>query len=220
MLAQIIESGIVVNLIALPDGASISSDGSKATWTGGVYPAPSGATIMAQNGAQIGWTLSGSTLAAPAAPTPPTPTLAVLRGAVISAASTAAAAIVAAIYPNESAQTALQNAADIVLQNSNVAPPSTSPFYAAFNGLASAYGMTPSAFAALVTTARAQSLALHMAEITLDAAATAATSSADLATALASFQSAIGAVVTAINAGGLPIPLAAPATIAIGGVNT
>jgi len=70
-IAQIIENGVVVNCIAINPAAVVSTDGLKATWSGGEYDAPEGATLMMQSGAQIGWALSGGVLSAPAVAIPP-----------------------------------------------------------------------------------------------------------------------------------------------------
>lgn len=64
-IAQIIENGVVVNVIAVDPAAVVSSDGKKLAWAGGEFDAPAGATFMMQDGAGIGWTLSGDVLVAP-----------------------------------------------------------------------------------------------------------------------------------------------------------
>jgi len=79
MIVQIVENGVVVNAIVLPDGATIASGGAAATLPdGGSYPAPVDATLMSQTGAAIGWGLSGGVLAPPVV-TAPAATMAQLR---------------------------------------------------------------------------------------------------------------------------------------------
>lgn len=64
-IAQIIESGVVVDAIVVDPAGVVSSDGSKITWPGGEFDAPSGVTLMMQAGAGIGWTLANGVLSAP-----------------------------------------------------------------------------------------------------------------------------------------------------------
>jgi hypothetical protein len=74
-IAQIVKNGAVVNVIAVDPSAVVAPGGAKITWPGGYFDAPSGATLMMQAGAAIGWTLSGGVLVAPAAPAPTQATL-------------------------------------------------------------------------------------------------------------------------------------------------
>jgi hypothetical protein len=216
MNVQVIAGGVVVNSILLPDNATIAPGGASASWPGGgKYSAPAGSTLMEQAGAQIGWALSGGVLSAPAAGTP---SLAALQAQTVAAARAASTQIVSAIYPTAAAQAAFDNAANR-LQPADGSPPiSTSPYFAGFNALASAYGLTATAFAALLVVAQTQSWTLHEAERTLEDAVAAATTAPEIATALAAFETAIGAVVAALNAA-LPSPITAPAAITISGVN-
>ena len=215
MIVQIIESGTVVNCAIVADGATVSS--TAATWTGGEFLAPGGSMLMAQSGAGIGWTLSGSALIPPAASTETVP-LATLAASVLSAANAAGSAVLAQIYPDATHQAAGQNAA-MIAAISGGAPASTSPFYAAFNSYAAVFGVTPAALAALALVLTNQSMALSAATITLQTAASAATTAAQLATALAAFEAALAGVVAAVNAVPPPVALVAPAAISIVGVN-
>ena len=147
----------------------------------------------------------------------PAPSLASFQAAVIAECAGAGAAIVKAIYATPTQQAAYQNAATIVMIAGG-APGNTSPFYAAFNSLVPP-GMTPTSFAALVSAATIQSLALASAEAGLAIAVAAATTSDQLATALTAFETAAAAVVTALNAASPPSPIPAPAAISIPGVN-
>ena len=143
---------------------------------------------------------------------------AALTAAVIAAAKNAAGTILAQIYPDATHQAAGQNAA-MIAAVSGGAPASGSPFYAAFNAYASIFGVSPAALAALAIVLTNQSMALSAAVITLEAMASASTTSAELATEIADFETAASAVVTAVNAASPPVPLSAPAAIVIPGVN-
>ena len=110
--AQIIESGVVANVIAVDPSAVVSADGKKITWTGGEYDAPAGATLMMQAGAGIGWTLSGDVLVAPVA-TLPAPTLAQLQ----DYAGDKAAALLANPRPYTSSVTIKSDATAATLAN-------------------------------------------------------------------------------------------------------
>jgi hypothetical protein len=150
---------------------------------------------------------------------PPTGlTMANLQSTLVAAASATAAAVTAKIYTDPSHQAAGQNAGMIVAATGG-APTSSSPFFAAFNNYAAAWGLAPTAFASLIEVLMNQSMALSSALNALEAASTAATTAAQLATALSTFETAIGAVVTAINAAGTPFPMTAPPAITIKDVN-
>jgi hypothetical protein len=147
-----------------------------------------------------------------------TPAFISLQAALTTATSAACAAITSQVYTDPAHQAAGQNAAMIVTMSGG-APTSASPFFAAFNTYAAAFGLAPAAFATLITTLTNQSLALSSALNALQAATAAATTAAQLATALATFETAIASVVTTINAAGMPFPLTAPAAIVIPGIN-
>lgn len=68
MIIQIVEAGVCVDAKVIQDGAAVTT--AKATWPGGEFDAPAGATLMAQSDAGIGWTLSGSKLVEPSPPAP------------------------------------------------------------------------------------------------------------------------------------------------------
>lgn len=68
--AQIVSGNEVVNVIVVDPSAAVSSGGSKITWSGGEFDAPAGSTLMMQEGAAIGWTLSGGVLSPVAPPVP------------------------------------------------------------------------------------------------------------------------------------------------------
>jgi hypothetical protein len=216
--AQIVTSGVVTNSFVVDSSAALSGGGTVLTFTGGSLTAPSGSAFMLQAGAGIGWTLGNGVLVAPSTPTPPTPTQASLQAALVAAASTAAAAITAQIYTDPAHQAAGQNAGVIVAMSGG-APTSSSPFFAAFNAYAAAWGLAPAAFATLIEVLMNQSMALSSALNGLEAASAAATTAAQLATALATFEPAIGAVVTAINSAGTPFPMTAPPAISIPGID-
>ena len=145
-------------------------------------------------------------------------TLANLQAALVAAASGACAAILSQIYTDPAHQAAGQNAA-LIVAASGGAPASTSPMYAAYNAYASAWGMTPSDFASLISVLTQQSLALSGALIALEAASAAATTAPQLASALSTFETAIAAIVTTVNAASPPVTMLAPAAISIKGVN-
>lgn len=155
-------------------------------------------------------------------PQPPTgliaPSLASLQAALVAAASAACAAVTGQIYTDPSHQAAGQNAG-VIVAAAGGAPVSSSPFFAAFNTYAAAWGLAPAAFATLIEVLMNESMVLSSALNALEAASAAATSGAQLATALATFETAINAVVVAINAAGTPFPMTAPAAIAIKGIN-
>lgn len=70
MIIQVIENGVVVNVVEVDDDGVLASDGSKVTGgPHGDYPAPTGCTLMKVDGATFGWTVSGSTPVPPAEPT-------------------------------------------------------------------------------------------------------------------------------------------------------
>jgi hypothetical protein len=141
-----------------------------------------------------------------------------LQASLIAAASSAAAAVTAQIFTDPAHAAAGQNAGVIVAQAGG-APTSSSPFFSAFNAYAAAWGLAPTAFAALIETLMNQSMALSSALNALEAASAAATTAAQLATAITTFETAIGAVVTAINAAGTPFPMTPPTAIVIQGIN-
>lgn len=65
-VVQVIVSGVVANIIAVDPSAIVSPSAGSITWPGGAITAQPGQTFMMQEGAGIGWTLSGSTLSPPA----------------------------------------------------------------------------------------------------------------------------------------------------------
>lgn len=67
IILQVVTSGVVANIIAVPSDAVIAAGEASATWSGGGYPAPLNSVLMQQDGAGIGWTLSGGVLIAPSA---------------------------------------------------------------------------------------------------------------------------------------------------------
>jgi hypothetical protein len=146
------------------------------------------------------------------------PSQAQLQASLFSAAIAATVAVTVQIFTDPAHAAAGQNAGVIVAMAGG-APTSSSPFFAAFNAYAAAWGLTPAAFAALIEVLMNQSMGLSSALNALEAASTAATTSAQLATALSTFETAIGAVVTAINAAGTPFPMTAPPAISIKGIN-
>lgn len=146
------------------------------------------------------------------------PPVAQLAATLAAAASDACASVVAQVYPDAAHQAAFQNAASIVNGNGGSAP-SAAPMAAKFAALAAVYGLSASAFATLVVAMQGASFDLSAALATLSAAASVATTPAALATALAAFETALAGVVAEINAAGLPSAIAAPAPIAIPGVN-
>jgi hypothetical protein len=216
--AQIVTSGVVTNSIVVDSSAALSAGGTVLTFTGGSLTAPTGSTFMLQAGAGIDWTLVNGVLIAPAAPVPPTPTQAQLQASLVTEASAACANITGQIYTDPAHEAAGQNAG-VMAALAGGAPTSSSPFFAAFNAYAAAWGLAPAAFATLVVVLMNQSLALSTALNALEAASEAATTAAQLATALSTFEPAIGAVVSAINAAGTPFPMTAPAAISIQGIN-
>jgi hypothetical protein len=141
-----------------------------------------------------------------------------LQATVIVAASAACAAVTAQIYTDPAHQAAGQNAGMIVAQAGG-APASSSPFFAAFNSYAAAWGLAPADFATLIEVLMNQSMMLSTALNTAAAASAAATTASQLATALSTFETAIGEVVTTINAAGTPFPMTAPPAILIKGIN-
>jgi hypothetical protein len=163
-----------------------------------------------------GWSASEAegvwSFAAPAIP------LATLAAQTLTAASQAAASIVAQIMPDAAHQAAFQNAASI-LNGLGGAAPSVDPLKTKFANLAAAYGVSGSAFATLVIAMQGASLDLGTASATLADSVAAATSSAQLAAALAAFETAIGAVVAEISAASPPVAIVASGAITIAGVN-
>jgi hypothetical protein len=205
-----------------------------------IYSSASGALVQSSNAAYVAFLAEGN-VATPwpkdatgavtidaldavlvAAGLPPTglmpPTQAQLQASLVSAASAAAAAVTGQIYTDPAHQAAGQNAGVIVAMAGG-APPSSSPFFAAFNSYAAAWGLAPAAFATLIEALMNESMMLSISLNALEAASAAATTAAQLATALATFETAINAVVTAINAAGTPFPMTAPAAISIRGIN-
>lgn len=146
------------------------------------------------------------------------PTQAQLAAAVTAAAAAAANAVLAQIYTDPVHQAAGQNAA-MIAAIAGGAPVSGSLFYAAFNGYATLFSVTPAALATLAITLTNESMALSVALSTVEAAASAATTTAQLSAALTAFETAISAVVAAVNAASPPVTLTAPAAISIIGVN-
>jgi hypothetical protein len=173
-----------------------------------VVPAPAG-TVEGQ-------TYSSGTFGPAPAPTPPPQ--AQLAANLISAASRACSTIVGQIFPDAAHQSAFQNSAAIV-NGSGGSAPASGVLATKFAALASVYGLSASAFAALIVVMQGASLDLSAALGTLTAAAETATTSGQLATALAVFETAIGAVVAEINAGSPPTQIVAPAAITIAGIN-
>ena len=164
--------------------------------------------------AYLAWVAAGNT------PTPVTPpSLAELKASLAAAASAAASAIVAQVMPDAAHQAAVQNAASIVNGNGGSAP-SSGPMAAKFTALAATYGMTSSAFAALVLAMQGASFDLSAALASLSVASASATSTTDLASALAAFETAIVAVVAEVNAASPPMAIASPAAISIAGINS
>lgn len=70
---QMVQGGVVANVLLFDDGAALNGN-AVALPDGSTFTPPEGATLMAQAGANIGWTLSGGTLGAPAQGNPPAPT--------------------------------------------------------------------------------------------------------------------------------------------------
>jgi len=171
---------------------------------------------VGSSGAQVGWTYTSGVFSAPSAP--PAPAQASLQASLVAAASSACSTVTAQIYTDPAHQAAGQNAGMIVVMSGG-APTSSSPFFAAFNAYAAAWGLAPAAFATLIEVLMNQSMALSAALNALEAASAAATTAVQLATALSTFETAIGAVVTAINVAGTPFPMTAPAAISIKGIN-
>lgn len=72
MQVQVIENSAVINVIAVPDGASVAEDGASVAWGAGevgvTIDAPANGRFMMQDGAGIGWLLADSALVAPAEP--------------------------------------------------------------------------------------------------------------------------------------------------------
>ena len=134
-----------------------------------------------------------------------------------AAVAAAASLVVAQVMPDAAHQAAFQNAASILNGNGR-APPTSGPLASAFTALAASYGLSASAFAGVVLGAQAASMILTAASATFNAAASAATDAGGIATALSVFETALAAVMTEINAV-LPIPITAPASIVIAGVN-
>jgi hypothetical protein len=165
--------------------------------------------------AYLAWLGAGNT---PAPYAPPAATQAQLAAALEGAASAACAAIVAQVFPDAAHQAAFQNAAALVNSNGGAAPVS-GPLATKFAALASVYGLSASAFAALIVVMQGASLDLSAALGTLVTAAQPATTAAQLATALAAFETALATVVSEINAGSPPTPIVAPAVITIAGIN-
>jgi hypothetical protein len=118
------------------------------------------------------------------------------------------------LFPDAAHQAAFQNAAA-----SGGSAPSGGTFATKFAALASVYGLSASALAALIVVMQGASLDLSAALGTLVTAGQAATTAAQLATALAAFEAALAAVVREINAGSPPTQIVAPAAITIAGIN-
>lgn len=62
---QVIQDGVVNNVILVSSEAAITADGSSVAWDGASIDAPDGSVFMEVTGAQIGWIASGQTLVAP-----------------------------------------------------------------------------------------------------------------------------------------------------------
>lgn len=146
------------------------------------------------------------------------------RSAIIATAGVACGEIVAAVYAGPTQQAAFSNAAMMVSVNAGAAP-SGGAAGTAFSALASIYGVSPSAFAALVSAMQLASLTLETALATLTFAAVAAASNAELATALTTFETSIGSIITSLNSALVTAnspaltAIAAPAAIHINGVS-
>ena len=65
---HIVQGGVAINAVILPDEAVISSAGLIAEWDGDKYEAPEGCSLCEQEGAAIGWKMKGRTLVAPPEP--------------------------------------------------------------------------------------------------------------------------------------------------------
>lgn len=164
------------------------------------------------------WTTAQAWIKAGNTPNPvPVANVATLAGSLIAAASAACATIIGQAVPDATHQLAYLNASGML--GGTTTPPTNDPPKTAFNAMASANGLTPAAFAVVVSTFASQSLQLSVALAMLENASAAATTSAQLATALSVFQAAISSVVTALNAANPPVPIVAPAAIVIVGIN-
>jgi hypothetical protein len=70
-VAQVIENGVVVNGILVPDDAQIADDGGKLVWDGDELSAHEGSTFAFIEGAAIGWIEQDGEWTAPPEPEPP-----------------------------------------------------------------------------------------------------------------------------------------------------
>jgi hypothetical protein len=150
--------------------------------------------------------------------------LATNKTSVIAAASSVCSAIVGAVFAGPTQQAAFSNAGMMVAANGGSAP-STGAAGTAFTALATAYGMSQSAFATLVSAMQLASLSLENSLATLVFAATAAATNDALSAAITAFETSVGVIVTSVNAAitatNSPalVAIEAPATISIKGVN-
>lgn len=149
----------------------------------------------------------------------PGPTQAQLAEALVAAASAVAGSVTSQVAPDQTHLAAYVNAALIVGPSATV--PSGGLVGNAFTALATAngFGSDLQAFATLVVNVAAASLTLTAAYSTLVGAVQSAKTASDLAAVLSAFEDAVGAVVSGLNAAGLPITISAPAPISIRGIN-
>lgn len=162
--------------------------------------------------AYLAWLADGNTPnPAPAIPLP------TLVAALNTACITACSIIVVQIAPDEPHQLSYLNLASMLTGGTTA--PTNAPYADAFAASAEVFGMTTSTFATVVANCSAQMAFISAALGTLQAAAYTATTADQLATALSTFETSIGNVVTALNALPLPVPVVAPASISIVGIN-
>ena len=159
----------------------------------------------------VGWAYAGGKFSAPS---PPAPTQAQLQAAVISAASSVCAQITNAVAPDAAHANAYQIAAGAL---SNGVVPSSGPVASWLASYAAANGQSEAQVVGAVLAGASAALGLSSALATLEAEASAATTSAQLVTALTAFEASIASILAAMASGGVTV--AAPAAISIAGVN-
>ena len=146
----------------------------------------------------------------------PTVPIVQLQAALVAAAVNACDFITSQVNRTQTHAAAFFNVASVVSAN-NGEVPTTGPLAVSLAALAAIYGGNVTAFSGLSVALQKAAMDNLTALVTLEMAASVATTSAQLATALEAFETSLGSVFNEISAAGASI--AAPPAISIVGIN-